>query len=268
MINYTNTQIVQSRSKAARRVSLAGLAIMLPGMLVALGGLINTELQSGTAILISYASLIVGTIIATIGGRLAEQWLVEPRMDQRLERALKGLDKRYRLVNYYTPAPHVLLAPGGLYVAVVKDEKGAIRFDGRRWMQPASLSRMWREWRHGGLGHPTGEAEAQIERFKKWLAPKSGDLPLNIRPLILFSDPAAEVEVPAGYDYIMPLKQLKGYLLERKNETMPNGAYQRIVEAIGLADSAAVEDDGADAETAAKPGTPARAERRRKRRQR
>src|SRR5512141_1558516 len=191
MINYTNTELVKSRSKIARRVSLAGLAVMLPGMLVALGGLINTELQSGTAILISYVSLIAGTLVATCGGRTAEQWLVEPRTDQRLERALKGLDKRYRLVNYYTPAQHLVLAPGGVYVAILKDETGPIRFDGQRWTQPPSLGRIWREWRHGGLGHPTGEAEAQIERFKKWLAPKSADLALDVRPLILFSDPAA-----------------------------------------------------------------------------
>ncbi|MBI5878410.1 MAG: NERD domain-containing protein [Chloroflexi bacterium] len=257
---------MERRSKAAKRVSLAGLAIMLPGMLVAFGGLINESLQSSTAILISYVSLIAGTVIATIGGRLAEQWLIEPRNDQRLERALKGLDRRYRLVNYYTPAAHLLLAPTGVYVAVLKDENGPIAFNGRRWTQPFSLGRAWREWRHGGLGHPTAEAELQIERLRKWLAPKLGDAAIDIKPLVLFSDPKAELEIAPGHDFIMPLRQLKPYLLERKNDLMPAADYQRMVDAIGLADSDARMDDDDKADAPAETAASTRGERKRKRR--
>lgn len=274
MTNYINFKIVKSRTTAAKRVSLAGIAIMLPGMLVAFGGLINESLQNGTAILISYISLIAGTIIATIGGRLAETWLIEPRNDQRLENALKGLDHRYRLVNYYTPAAHLLITPSGAFVAVVKDEEGPIAFDGRRWMQPFSFGRIWREWRHGGLGLPTAEAEMQIERLQKWLAPKMDGGTAEFKPLVLFSSPKAELEIADGHEYIMPITQLKAWMLKRRDQAMPADEYQRIVTAIGLADFAAepeAKSDGKESRASAVESDDApartRAARKRKRRQ-
>src|SRR5207237_7516585 len=123
MITYTDQSQIERKTKFAKYASLGGLTIMLPGLVIALGGLANPSFTAPGYVALSYVSLIVGTVVATIGGRMTERWLTEPRDDQRLERALKGLDKRYRLVNFYTPADHVLLTPTGLYVIVVKDDK-------------------------------------------------------------------------------------------------------------------------------------------------
>lgn len=254
MITYTNQSQIDSKSKVAKYASLGGLAIMLPGLFIALGGLANPTLTSPEYIALSYLSLIAGTIIATIGGRTAESWLIEPRNDQRLEKVLKGLDKRYRLINYYTPAEHVLLTPTGLYVIVMKDEGGVVSFDGKRWRRPFSLGRIWQDWRHGGLGDPTGEAEAQIAHLQKWLKPKGEGVDAPVQPLIVFSKPEVDLQVPDGNENIMPLKGLKTFLQRHTTPALPSPLYRALGDAITpQAEAVSSEEDSAEETTTAEP---------------
>ncbi len=270
MITYTDSKTVESKSKLARRISLGGLVIMLPGLFFGLGGLLNPALQSGDYILISYVCLILGTIVATIGGRMAEQWLIEPRDDQKLEKALKGLDKRYRLINYHTPADHVLLTPTGLYAIIAKDETGIIQFDGKRWSQPSSLLRLWRDWRHGGLGQPTAEADAQIARLQKWLKPNGEGADAPIKPLIVFTKPEAELRIADGHDYIMPLKDLKAYLQKRTTPALSSALYRALAGAVtpqGEAEPAEAESEEEEVMETAPAPTSSKKSRRKKRKE-
>lgn len=266
-MTYTNTQAIESKTKVARYTSLAGLAIMLPGLFIAIGGLLNPTLQGGDYILLSYVSLILGMIVATMGGRLAEQWLIEPRNDQRLERALKGLDKRYRLINYHTPADHVLLTPTGLYVIVPKDETGVIHFDGQRWSQPFSLRRLWRDWRHGGLGNPTVEANVQIKKLQAWLKPEGEGADTPVKPLIVFTKPEAELDITEGHDEIMHLKNLKSYLLKHTTPALPSALYRALADAVTPETEAETAEDETEEESAEPaPTAPSSKKSRRKKR--
>lgn len=272
MITYTNHPVIENKTKVARRVSLGGLAVMLPGLFFGLGGLFNPTLQTSDNILISYVSLIAGTIVATMGGRMAERWLVEPRDDQKLEKALKGLDKRYRLINYHTAADHVLLTPTGLYAIVTKDDTGPIRFDGKRWSQPPSLLRLWHDWRHGGLGNPTAEADAQIQKLQKWLKPRpqprsTGEgrgegVDAPVKPLIVFTKPEAALQIANGHDEIVPLKDLKAYLQQHTTPAVSSAIYRALADAVTPQGEAASEGD--EAETESKPPADTRRRKRRK----
>ncbi|TMC56531.1 MAG: hypothetical protein E6J26_07220 [Chloroflexi bacterium] len=82
MITYTDQSQIERRTKVAKYASLGGLGIMLPGLVIALGGLANPSFTAPEYVALSYVSLIVGTVVATIGGRMAERWLMEPRDDQ------------------------------------------------------------------------------------------------------------------------------------------------------------------------------------------
>ncbi len=274
MITYTNNQVIENKAKLARRVSLGGLAIMLPGLVSAIAGLANPTFQAPEFLLLSYVSLITGTIVSTIGGRLAERWIIEPRDDQRLTKTLKGLDKRYRLVNYYTPADHVLLTPIGLYVIIMKDATGTISFEGQRWTQPFSLLRAWRDWRHGGLGDPTAEANTQIKKLQAWLKlppqplprpTEDGQADAPIKPLVLFSKPEAELEIAEGYDYIMPLKNLKAYLLKHTTPALPSPVYRALAEAITPEAESEPEAEEPQAESEPTPTKASRKSRRKRR---
>ncbi len=253
MITYTNQSQIDRKTKFAKYASLGGLAIMLPGLFIALGGLANPTLTAPEYIALSYVSLIVGTIVATIGGRLAERWQIEPRDDQRLEKVLKGLDKRYRLINYYTPAEHVLLTPTGLHVIVIKDETGLVSFDGKQWRQPFSLSRVWHDWRHGGLGNPTAEAQSQIARLQKWLKPNGEGADAPVKPLIVFTKPEVELQVPEQAEHIMPLNGLKSYLQRHTTPALSSAMYRALADAITpQADAVSSDDEPAD-ETPSQP---------------
>ena len=267
MITYTDQSQIERRTKVAKYASLGGLGIMLPGLVIALGGLANPSFTAPEYVALSYVSLIVGTVVATIGGRMAERWLMEPRDDQRLERALKGLDKRYRLVNFYTPADHVLLTPTGLYVIVVKDDTGLVSFDGKRWSQPTSLGRIWHDWRHGGLGNPTAEGEAQVAKLQAWLKPKGEGVDAPVQSLVLFTKPEVELTVPERYEQIMLLKSLKGYLQRHTTPALPGPLYRALADAVTppAGEAVAVESNDA-AEAAAEPVVKPTSRRKEKRR--
>ena len=232
MITYTDHQVVAGKAKLARRISLGGLAVMLPGFFFGMGGLINPELQGGQYIGLSYLSLILGTIVATLGGRMAEQWIVEPRDDQKLDKALKGLDKRYRLVNYHSPAPHMLLSPIGLFVIVMRDESGPVRFDGKRWSQPASLARTFRDWRHGGLGNPTAETDTLVNKVEESLKTNPDSAAIPVLPLIVFSKPDAVLDIAAGHENIIHLQDLKSYMQQHTTPAISSGMYRALADAI------------------------------------
>lgn len=249
MTTYTNHKLIGKHVTRAKRISFVGLGVLLVGLAITLPGLFNPAQQSEWYLLGSYCALILGTIISTIGMRYTEKWFIKPRNDQRLDKAVRGLDQRYRLVNYYTSTEHVLLTPTGLYVLVVKDETGRIRFDGKRWSQPFSLLRLWRDFRHGGLGDPTLEVGAEIEKLQKWLKPKGEGVDAPIKPVVVFSKPEAELDIAGEHDYIMPIKNLRNYLVRQTAEPLAAALYQALADAVIPQDATeAAADDEAEAE--------------------
>jgi hypothetical protein len=267
MVTYTDTKVVASKAKIARRTSLGGLAIMLPGFFFGMGGLLNPALQGGEFIFLAYISLILGTIVATIGGRMAEQWIVEPRDDQKLDKALKGLDKRYRLVNYHAPAAHMLLTPIGLYVIVMRDESGPIRFDGKRWTQPSSLVRIWRDWRHGGLGDPTVEVDGLVKKVVEMVETSGSTENIAILPLIVFTKPDAALDIAAGHDNIIHLQDLKLYMQQHTTPAISSGMYRVLADSIiPRTEAVAADEDAGGGDVQSSPDSPPQQSRRRKQR--
>ena len=265
MLTYTDIQAVAAKAKLARRVSLGGLAVMLPGFFFGVGGMFNPALQGGEYIGLAYVSLILGTIVATIGGRMAEQWIVEPRDDQKLDKALKGLDKRYRLVNYYGPAPHLLLTPIGLFVIVMRDEEGPIRFDGKRWSQPSSLARTFRDLRHGGLGDPSAEANALVAKVQATLKTEGSTESGPVLPLFVFSKPSAVLEIAPGHDNVVHLQDLKAWLQQHTTPAISGPAYRMLADAITPRAAGGVEDDAGSGADPADESSPAPVRRRKQR---
>ena len=68
MLTYTDQSQIERKTKVAKYASLGGLGIMLPGLVIALGGLANPSFTAPEYVALSYVSLIVGTVVATIGG--------------------------------------------------------------------------------------------------------------------------------------------------------------------------------------------------------
>jgi hypothetical protein len=150
----------------------------------------------------------------------------------------------------------------------MKDEPGAVTFDGKRWSQPPSLTRLWRDWRHGGLGNPTGEAASQIKRLQAQLKDTpAADAP--VAPLIVFTNPSVELHVPDDRDDMMRIDDLKSYLAAHTTPALPGPQYRALAEAITPAEAASEEsaDEPADEEPPAPPAPKSQGRRKRRRQQ-
>ncbi|MGE5263327.1 MAG: nuclease-related domain-containing protein, partial [Acidobacteriota bacterium] len=114
----TNDKLIERQAKIARYATFGGLAVLL--------GSLVTSFSGNFPIVVAYGLLFVGFGLAYVGAMLANKWIKEPRADNALAKALKGLDNKNQLYNYLLPANHVLLTPTGLLVFKVKSNDGKI----------------------------------------------------------------------------------------------------------------------------------------------
>jgi hypothetical protein len=139
----TNTDIIENRSKWARRVSPLAMLVLLAGFLVNLYsifyGIDRPEFTQYTLILLT-----IGFILAIVSSHLVNRWVREPRADQVLSTVLKKFGKDYVLFNYTISPPHILLTPSRTYVIVVKRQSGQITVKGDRFSRKFSWGRLFR----------------------------------------------------------------------------------------------------------------------------
>ena len=140
----TDTKLVEQGKRFGRNASLAGLGVLILGLVI--------SFKFSHLILVAYGCLIVGFILSNIGIYLANRWVREPRADQSLAKALKGFDNQFSLYNYTLPAQHVLLMPSGVAHFLVKPQTGEISVDGNRWRHKFNLGRLFRFFVEEGLG--------------------------------------------------------------------------------------------------------------------
>src|SRR5438105_3703355 len=120
---------------------------------------------------------------------------------------------------------------------------------------------------NGGLGNPTAKAEAQVGKLQSWLKPKGEGADAPIAPLIVFTKPDVELQVPERYEHILLLKSLKGYLQRHTTPALPGPLYRALADAVTppAGEAVAVESNDA-AEAAAEPVVKPTSRRKEKRR--
>lgn len=224
----TNTPFIMKRARLARYVSYAGLAI--------LGGGFVTSLVQPDLIIWAYVTLPIGVILANIGIYLANRYLRQPRPDQALDQALKGLNDQYTIYHYMLPASHVLVTPRGVHLFIVKFQPGTFIVEGERWQQrQGCFARLLRLFGQEGIGNPTREAHAETEALRRYLAGHAPGLDVPIEPIIVFTHPQAEVTITSPTVPVVLAKKLKPYLrsLER-GRALPRPTLAQLEEALPL----------------------------------
>src|SRR3972149_3074384 len=102
----SNEKLIHRNRNIARYSSILGLAILVGGMIISFS---RPEL-----IIFSFAALILGFLISQVGIYFTNRWGREPRPDQLLNQALTGLDTKYRIYHFMSPASHLLVGPAGI----------------------------------------------------------------------------------------------------------------------------------------------------------
>lgn len=221
----TNEKLIRNRARLGRVASFAGLAILLLGLVASL------LTQWWFASFVSFGCLVAGFVLSQVGIYNASRWVKQPRADQTLDKILKGLDDRYQLYNYVLPASHLLLAPFGLCVIKPKDQGGKIRCQGEKWHHRAGWRRLLGFFGQEGLGNPTREVRAEVEKLRRFLAQRLPDNDVPIEGVVVFTNPQVDLETENPAVPVLDGKQLKVFLRDlNKERPMPGSQRKQLTE--------------------------------------
>jgi len=220
---FTNTDIIESRTKWARRVAPLTMFFLIGGLITNFLSINQPQYFRLTLLLLA-----LGFIFATISSTLVNRWVREPRADQVLDSMLKKFGNDFVLFNYTAPAPHILLTPSRLYSIVVKNHNGEITINEHRAHQKFTWRRLYRLMADEGLGSPIGEAETYAGKLQKLLNKELSDpagIP-EIQPLVVFANKDVNLTVNNPPIPVIRTNQFKSYIREN-NKSKNISADQR-----------------------------------------
>ena len=214
MTIFRNESFIDSRKKW-------GIALSVAGILVLLGGMISTFVADPNRyVLYTWLTLPIGFLLSQVGLYFSHRYVRRPRPDERLDEGLDKVAKDGRLYHYHLPAPHVLLSPAGPIVLVAKFQSGNITVQGDKWKQTGLGLR--RVFGQESIGNPTAEAEYYVKQLAKFIsqnAPELADQELPIGAIIVFTMKnggtldLAQSSLPA-----LHYSKLKGFWKQRKQD--------------------------------------------------
>ena len=227
----TNTQIIESRSTWAKRLSPAAMLVLLGGFVFNMYSFNKPEYTRYT-----FALLLIGFFLAIASSHLVNRWVKEPRSDQVLGATLKKFSKEFVLFNYTTKPPHILITPTRVYAIVAKRQTGDITVKGAKFSRKFSWSRFFRFFAEESMGLPDAEAENGISKLVKLLK-KNGfvdeELP-EIDAVIVFTDKNANVNITEPTIPVLRGNELKSYLREHdKQHNISAPTRTRLIEIFG-----------------------------------
>ena len=136
---------------------------------------------------LTFLALIVGFLLSQIGIYYITRWGRSPRPDERINIALKGLDDKYSIYHYQTPASHLLVGPSGLISITPAHQGGTISYDEKsgRWKQKGGNLYM-KIFAQESLGRPDEEIKSTQKNLIKYLTKRFENLDIPEPQSILF----------------------------------------------------------------------------------
>lgn len=199
----TNPKLIQRRGRLGMIASFGGIAVLAAGMFASF---------RQEYVWVSLAALVIGFILAQFGSYNLRRYGRSPRPDQVLEAAMKGFDDRYHLYAWTLPVPFALLSPQGIYTFTTRDQTGQISVTGATWRARFSLTRLLTMFSQEGLGNPTADAQAHASKLSEWIKSKLPDMTAEVRPVIVFIDGRARLEVNEPIVPVLDTEGIKKWL--------------------------------------------------------
>jgi hypothetical protein len=198
-------KLVKRNAKIGQGLTIVSLATLGAGMFI--------TFQKPDLLPLSIGALLVGFLLSQIGIYFTNRWGRSPRPDEQISLALKGLDKRYALYHYQTPASHVLVGPAGVWVLIPKHQRGTITYSKNRWRQSGGgfIQNYLKIFAQEGIGRPDLEIASEIDGLTKFLRkniPEGIEIP-EIQAALIFSDPNINIQADEAPTPTLPAKKLK-----------------------------------------------------------
>lgn len=226
MQTITNTEFVRKRAAWGRWLSWIGFFLLFGAVFMSL----RQELA-----LWSFLVILVGFTISNIGMYGLNKYARPPLAHDLLDKALKGLDNRYRLYNYTTPVEHVILTPSGVLVVTLRRMGGEIRCTGDKWHQKTSLWQKLRFFAEDQLGNPAYELRRDVARLQRFLEARlspiaEGEKPVPLGGLVWFANPEARLILDQPTVPVLHGRALKEHLrkLQASGEKLPQARYDEL----------------------------------------
>ncbi|NPA92680.1 MAG: NERD domain-containing protein [Chloroflexi bacterium] len=187
----TNEKFIARNAKIGRYAGIAAIVVLGAGVYLTFA---HPEMVGPTFVL-----LIVGFVLSQVGIYFTNRWARPPRLDLQLTKALKGLGRDYTLYHYSTPASHLLVGPGGVFVIVMRFQRGRITYSKGKWRQHGGLMLWyWRIFAQEGIGRPDLEIKAEVEAveqlLKENLPEEDYEALKPVQAILVFTDPRAEID--------------------------------------------------------------------------
>ncbi len=222
----TNHELIASRQRLGRYAAFSGLLVLMAGLFI------SFRWQNLQMVAVSYAALIVGMLLSSIGIYLADKWVQEPRADQALAQALKGFDDRYHLYNHVLPVEHVLVSPFGVTVFTIKRQADRVIYRNGKWQHQQNILKRLQSLSREKLGDPIRQIEEEVQKMKGFLQQHLGDVDIPVDGAVVFVNPKVELDLEGAPAEVLHVKKLKAYL-RRKNKQerrLPEETYRQLVE--------------------------------------
>jgi hypothetical protein len=208
-----NEKLIKRNATIGNWTSIAALVILGGGMYISFK---RTELFAYSLI-----ALLVGFTLTQIGMYMGNKFGRSPRPDEKLDAGLKGLQNDFVMYHYTTPASHLLVGPGGVWVVMPYHQRGQVIFKKDRWRMSGGgfLQSYMRIFGQEGLGRPDIEIDREIGSLKKYLAKEMDESEIpEINALIVFTSDDVEIDGEESPVTAIKLKQVKDFLRQKAKE--------------------------------------------------
>jgi hypothetical protein len=210
----SDEKLIKRNARIGQVVTIISLATLGAGMFL--------TFQRPDMLSVSIGALLIGFLLSQVGIYFTNRWGRSPRPDEQISVALKGLDNRYALYHYQTPASHVLVGPAGIWVLIPKHQRGTITYDKNRWRQRGGgfIQNYLKLFAQEGIGRPDLEIESDINSLNKYLAkilPEDTDVP-DIQAALIFSAPDIDIQADEAPYPTITVKKLKDLMRKTAKE--------------------------------------------------
>jgi hypothetical protein len=182
-----NESLVRRNTRIAQIATFGGLAVLMGGMFLSF----RMPNQFG----LSFAALMIGFALSQVGIYYTNRWGRRPRPYELLNQALKGLDGKYTLYHYITPASHLLVGPAGLWVLMPRYQRGTITYSNGRWHQKGGNAYL-KIFAQEGLGRPDLEVSGEVENVRNFLLKRLPEEKVPpIQAALVFTNEKAVIQI-------------------------------------------------------------------------
>jgi hypothetical protein len=226
MQRYANDRAIKTKAHIGKAMTIVGIALMVLGLVFVFG-----QQERADLFYIFYSLSLAGILLFQVGTMMQKRW-GSPRIDEKLDQALKGLDSKYAIFHYQLGAHHALIAPSGIYAIVPISLAGDISFEDGKWRQ--TQTRRGKS-RTKEIKYLESEAELEARSLNRALKRKIEQEFPTAHPLLVFLNPNASLQAEGSTYSAVHVKKIKDYIRKLgKGPTLSQEEVSRLAKKLGL----------------------------------